>query len=217
MQYPEIRFRDSFLLVDTIYPDIEPAYVSQETGMDERYKLGREAIGKTLYSYEQAWLPYGDKIVRGICEILDLEFRQNVIDLYAAPFYQSFSFPLFIATKYEPDRAVDVIAHELIHVLLYDNTVASLDLAREERAWQKMFKGLDDNVVATLHVPVHAVLQALFDDILGEPERTARDKKMCEKYPDYKIAWEYVDKVGYKEVIEQLRISYRRLSEQRSV
>lgn len=69
----------------------------------------------------------------GMCELLGMEFRQNTIDIYAAPFYTSFSFPVFIATKYAPDRAVEVITRELVHVLLYDNTTQNLDLsARSE-------------------------------------------------------------------------------------
>lgn len=54
-----------------------------------------------------------------------------------------------------------------------------------------MFKGVNDEV-ALIHIPAHAVLQALFDDILKEPERTVRDKEMCRDYPSYKLAWEYV-------------------------
>ena len=79
-----------------------------------------------LDEYEKAWRPYEENLIKGMCDLLNMEFRQNIIDIYAAPFYTSFSFPMFIATKYEPDRAVEVIAHELLHVLLYDNTAQKL-------------------------------------------------------------------------------------------
>lgn len=207
MNYPEIRFRDSFLLIGTIYQDIEAAYMPPVAKSDERHKLSREVINKRLDEYEKAWRPYEDRIIKGICEILNLEFKQNVIDIYAAPFYSSFSFPMIIATNYEPDRAIEVITHELIHVLLYDNTSLDFDLAKRDDEWNKLFPNVDDGV-ALVHIPVHAVLQAVFEDVLNEPHRTQRDKEMCSRYPAYKNAWEYVDKVGYKKVIRLLASSY---------
>ncbi len=204
MNYPEIRFRDPFLLIGAIYRDIEPAFVPPMAKVDERDKLSREFINNKLDEYEKAWRPYEEKLIKGMCELLNLEFRQNVIDIYAAPFYNSFSFPMFIATKYDGDRAIEVIAHELLHVLLYDNTSAPIDYAKKEEEWSKSFGPIDD-IVALIHIPVHAVLQALFDDVLDEPERTLRDKEMCEKWPSYKLAWEYVDKIGYEKIIEQLK------------
>jgi hypothetical protein len=204
MNYPEIRFRDPFLLIGAIYNDIEPAYMPPVAQEDERDKLSREFIGEKLDAYEKAWRPYEDKLVKGMCEILGLEFRQNVIDIYAAPFYNSFSFPMFIATKYEPDRAIEVVAHELLHVLLYDNMSAPIDYAKKEKEWAELFEGVEDSV-ALIHIPVHATLQALFDDVLGESERTLRDKELCESWPSYKLAWEYVDKLGYKNILAQLK------------
>lgn len=203
MNYPEIRFRDPFLLIGTIYNDIEPAYMPPLAETDERDKLSRDSILAKLDEYETAWRPYETKLIQGMCDLLGLEFRQNVIDIYAAPFYTSFSFPMFIATKYEADRAIEVIAHELLHVILYDNTSAPIDYAKKEEEWQEMFSSVEDPITL-IHIPVHAMLQALFDDVLGEPERTARDKEMCSTWPSYQAAWEYVETVGYKTIIEQL-------------
>ena len=206
MNYPEIRFRDPFLLIGAIYGDIEPAYMPPVAKTDERDKLNRDSINKKLDEYEKAWRPYEQRIINGMCDLLNMEFRQNVIDIYAAPFYTSFSFPMFIATKYEPDRAVEVITHELLHVLLYDNTSQELDLAARGEEWRKLFKGVNDEI-AQIHVPVHAALQSLFDDILNEPERTKRDKEMCKNYSSYKLAWDYVEKVGHKKIVAQIRIN----------
>lgn len=204
MNYPEIRFRDSFLLVGAIYNDIEPAYMPPIAKSDERNKLSRESINEKLDEYEKAWRPYEEKLIKGMCEFLNMEFRQNIIDIYAAPFYTSFSFPMFIATKYEPDRAIEVITHELLHVLLYDNTSQELNLFSKGEEWRKLFEGIDDDI-ARIHIPVHATLQALFDDVLHEPQRTIRDKQMCSNYYSYKLAWEYVEKVGYEKVIKLVK------------
>ncbi|MDB5162943.1 MAG: hypothetical protein JWN28_550 [Candidatus Saccharibacteria bacterium] len=205
MNYPQIRFQSSFLLIDAIYNDIESAYMPPQAKTDERNKLSREAINEKLEEFEKAWRPYEERLIKGMCELLNLEFRQNVIDIYAAPFTHSFSFPMFIATKYEPDRAIEVITHELLHCLLYDNSSHKFDFAVQNEKWRQLFSDVDDGI-ALIHVPVHAVLQALFDDIIGEPERTKRDKEMCGKWPSYNSAWEYVEKHGYKEIIEQIKI-----------
>lgn len=205
MNYPEIRFRDSFLLIGAIYQDIEPAYMPPIARTDEREKLSRESINRILDEYERAWRPYEEKILRGMNELLNMEFRQNIIDIYAAPFYTSFSFPVFIATKYTPDRSIEVIAHELLHVLLYDNIAQNLDLAARSEEWRKLFPGMEDEV-ALIHIPVHAVLQGLFEDVLQEPARIKRDKEMCNDYLPYKLAWEYVEKVGHKEIIQRIRL-----------
>ncbi len=204
MNYPKVRFRDSFLLIGAIYQDIEAAYMPPATDEDERYKLHRDVIQEKLTAYEKAWKPYESRVIEGICEILGLEFQQNVLDIYAAPFYTSFSFPIVIATKYHPDRAVEVITHELIHVLLYDNTSSEIDMNREASKWRRLFPDVTDEVTL-IHIPVHAALQAVFDDILQEPERTIRDKEMTLDYKPYKEAWEYVGKNGYKNIIQQLR------------
>jgi hypothetical protein len=78
--------------------------------------------------------------------------------------------------------------------------------------WKKLF-GRQHSWGAVVHIPVHAMLQAIFDDVLGEPSRTQRDKKMCKKWPDYNAAWEYVEEVGYKEIIEKLKESYKKFGE----
>lgn len=207
MNYPEIRFKHPWLLIDTIYPDIRAAY---EKPNDELYKLNYRFIQRTLNRYEKAWRPYEGKLIRGVCELFELDFRQNTIDVYAAPFYRAFSDPMFIATKYTSDRAVEVITHEILHRLLSDNLQTTFD-RHYAREWKKAIGVHDFNVA--VHIPVHAALQALFDDVLGEPERTVRDKKMCQRWPDYKAAWKYVDEVGYKVVIERVKNAYKEMHE----
>lgn len=203
MQYPEVRFKHPWLLIDTIYPDIKASY--EKTG--ELNKLDAKYIERALRRYEKAWRPYEQRLIHGMCELLGLEFRQSIIDIYAAPFYTSFSDPMVIATKYTSDRAVDVITHEIIHRLLTDN-IQTKDDTRYDVEWRKLF-GREHSWNTVIHIPVHAVMQALFDDIIDEPRRTARDKKACQKWADYHAAWQYVDAVGYKKIIAQLKENYQ--------
>ncbi len=208
MQYPEIRFKHSWLLINTIYNDIKPAY---ETPKNELHKLDHAYIDRALKRYEKAWKPYEEQLIHGMCELLGLEFSQNIIDVYAAPFYNSFSDPMVIATKYTSDRSVEVVTHEIIHRLLTDNLQINDDVKLLPE-WKRLF-GKEHSWNTLIHIPVHVVLQALFDDVIGEPLRTTHDKKKCKPHAEYNAAWEYVDRVGYKTIIDQLRESYIKLGE----
>lgn len=201
MSYPELRFKNPWLLMNAIRTDIEPAY------KNDMEKLEPEYINSALARYEEAWRPYEERVIKGMCALLDLEFRQNIIDIYAAPFYNSFSDPMVIATKYETDRSVEVITHELIHRLLTDNRQSAHDTEYRKR-WRELF-GTEFSDMTLVHIPVHAVCQAIFDDVLNEPRRTEHDKKMYENHKEYHAAWQYVEEVGYKQIIEQMKNQYK--------
>lgn len=212
MKYPEIRFKHSWLLIGAIYDDIKLAY---EKPNDELYKLSDGFIAESLERYGKAWRPYERKIIHGMCDILGLEFRQNIIDIYTAPFYHSFSDPMFIATKYDDKRIIEVLTHEILHRLLTDNRQTKFE-TNWLIEWKQLF-GDKHSKNTLIHIPVHAMIQALFDDVLKEPERAERDKQLNANYPDYHAAWQYVEKVGYQHIVDQLRASYVGLHERQRI
>lgn len=147
-----------------------------------------------------------------MCELLGLEFRQNIIDVNIAPWFEAFSDPMVIGVAYKPDRFVEVLTHELLHRLLTDNIQSDYGTDYLKR-WEKLF-GSNHNMNVLLHIPVHAVYQALFDDVLKMPEYTENDRKAMNEYEDYRKAWEYVDKVGYRKIVEMLKQDYKELAEE---
>jgi hypothetical protein len=194
---PQIRWKNPWLLMGAIRKDIEAAYKGEEEKLTDEFALA------TIQRYSEAWHPYESKILTGMCELTGLEFRQNIIDVYVAPFYRSFSDPLFLSTKHESDRIVEVLAHELMHRLLMDNTANHYQATLGDE-WRKMFG--DEHTPLTLnHIPVHAIMQGVFEEYIKEPARIEHDKKEYENYPDYTAAWDYVDKVGYITILKQLR------------
>ena len=52
---------------------------------------------------------------------------------------------------------------------------------------------------------VHAVMEALYKDILNKPEEIEEDIKMCKDMPAYKKAWEIVREKGYENILEVLK------------
>lgn len=198
--YPEIRFKYPWLLLKALDPVLKPAYadMGKEYVLDEKFITGR--IGQ----FEELWRPHEEKIVQGMCTVFGLEFRQNVIDIYVAPFRNSFSDPMVVSTKTADERLVDVIAHELLHRLLSDNTFS--EQGDNKRRWQRLFG--DHPKIVLNHIAVHAGLQALWCDVLGEPERVRRDKDACRGREGYRQAWEYVEEYGYQTIVSQVKVSY---------
>ena len=204
MRLPEIRIRASFLLNGAVIPLLLPGL--EETGNEKA--ATDEFINETVELYNSSWAPFEERILKAMCEILDLEFKQNTIDVYVAPFGHSFSDPMVMSTKYSGDRFIEVFTHEITHRLLTDNTkmTASAD-KKILQTWKGLF-GDDHTWNTIVHIPVHAVLEYIFTDILNETGRLERDINFCEKYPSYADAWKYVKQEGYQSILKKLRDSY---------
>jgi hypothetical protein len=146
-------------------------------------------------------------------EMLGLTFRQNIIDVYIAPWFNAISDPLVIGVSKSPSEFVDSLTHELLHRLLTDNNEVSGDVFLIPE-WQAMF-GEEYSFVATVHIPVHALHKAIYLDVLGEPERLGRDIKSCHdnNSVDYVAAWGYVESHDYKKIVCDLAEMYGRLGE----
>lgn len=205
MKLPEVRIRASFLLNGAVIPLLLPGL--KETGNESA--ATDDYIHETVERYNAAWAPYETRILSGMCSVLDLAFKQNVIDAYVAPFGYSFSDPMVISTRYSGDRFVEVFTHEITHRLLTDNTKMTNGTGRKQLStWEALF-GNNHSRKTLVHIPVHAILEYVFIDILNEPKRLDRDIEACKQHaPAYAIAWEYVKERGYKAILEQLRDSY---------
>ena len=197
MNYPKIRIKNAWLLKDAASVHLHELWA--EPGQE---LPGDEKLEEIVEAYREAWKPYEKKVIEGMCEILGLDFRQNTIDVYIAPWFLAFSDPMVIGIKSKPDRFVDILTHEILHRLLTDNTRDEYPMDYVAK-WEKLF-GKDHSFVTLVHIPVHAAHKALLLDVLDEPKRLERDIALCSKHEDYKKAWEYVEKNGYKEIIEKL-------------
>lgn len=202
MNYPEVRIKDAWLLRQAASAPLHELWAKEGD-----FLASDEEMTEIIAGYQKAWQPYEKKIMTGLCELTGLEFRQNIIDVNIAPWFRAFSDPMVIGVTYKPDRFLEILAHEMIHRLLTDNLQTSYDTDYVDE-WKKIFGNEhEDNVL--IHIPVHAILQALFDDVLHEPTRTKNDRKLCKQWRAYDDAWIYVAEHGYKQVIERLKESYQ--------
>jgi hypothetical protein len=200
---PIIRIKDAWLLREHASKHLH------ELWGDGKVELADDTwMKRRVKEYIQAWQPYESRILSGMTETLGLSFRQNIIDVYIAPWFSAFSDPMVIGVTKKPDIFVDTLTHELIHRLLTDNT-ATPYTAPLLPEWEKLF-GKQPTIVQLVHIPVHAVHKAIYLDILREPSRLQRDIKNNEEYGavDYIEAWSYVEKHGYKTIIRKLRKLY---------
>ena len=192
---PEIRIQFSRLIYNHIS---KPLADYRNPG----YELpGIEKITEKVADYQKAWEPKGAQIIRGIAQTFGLKFYKSVLDVYIAPRVPTFSTPTIISTRYEPDRFIDVLAHELLHVLISDND--SYTFEKYSKARENLFPGKDQLVQN--HIIVHAGLESLFRDTLKEPYRLMRDKEACQKLPAYAEAWKIVEDEGYQIIIRNFR------------
>ncbi len=205
MTYPEIRIQDGWLIRESA-----SRYLHELWGKDKHLATDDE-MQKIVEAYKKAWQPYETKIMKGLCEVTGLEFYQNTVDVYIAPWFRPFSNPMVLGVVHEPDYFVDLLTHELIHRLITDNKTIPYETWFLDD-WKKMF-GEDIELHALIHIPVHAIHKAIYLDILNEPKRYERDVEESNKYDakSYLTAWDYVEKYGYKEIIAKLKSNYREL------
>ena len=206
MKYPQIRIKNAWLLRQNASEHLHILW-----GKEGDDLIDHKGVDEKVAQYQAAWHPYEKKIIHSMCQILDLEFRQNIIDVNIAPWFNAFSDPMVIGINKTPDRFIEVLTHELLHRLLTDNTRTKYD-TEYGKEWIKLF-GSQNDFITLVHIPVHACLQAVFDDALSEPQRTQNDRKLSQQWDGYREAWAYVDSKGYQTIITQLRDSYKELGE----
>jgi hypothetical protein len=205
-ELPEIRIKDAWLLRQNASKHLHELLGKDMVLADDEW------MEKRVKEYQDAWEPYEKKTLTAMTEILGLSFRQNVIDVYIAPWFGAFSDPMVIGVMREPGVFVDTLTHELLHRLLTDNTSVPHDTPLLAE-WQELF-GNNHTFGTIVHIPVHAVHKAIYLDVLKEPKRLKRDiaENSKNNASDYVSAWNYVDNHDYKKIISQLKKSYLELS-----
>jgi len=176
-----------------------------------------EESEKLTEAYRQEWSKYEKILLHAMCEALNLSFYKPVIDVSIAPYFIPQSDPLILSFYHKPDRFVETLTHELIHILLTDNNKLSIkerpskvDLMGK---WRKLY-GEDHDFNTLVHIPVYAVLKHIYLDVLKEPKRMDRDMKEVKTYQNgkaYTAAWEYVNSRDYKKLIGELGQLYKEI------
>lgn len=197
---PDVRIKYAWLLSD-----------AASVVLNEKYGDGTPLRSYSEYDeiaekYRKWWEPYNNQVLNGISEILDLEFRQNIIDVNVAPWFNPISDPMVVGPAFDTqDKLVNTITHEMIHRLITDNT--SIDYDHDFiNDWRNLF-GDEHDWNTLVHIPVHAVMKKLYIDTLNRADLFELDMKSVKEYKPYIDAWEYVNKNDYNKIIDSLAIS----------
>ncbi len=188
---PEIRIRYSHLMAANISPILLKHYRGPEAKLESH-----EFYEQRVQDYRDSWEQKEERILSGLIKVLGVKFYLPVIDATIAPMVAPFSTPLTLSFRPEPDEFIDIMTHELIHILISDNK----ENISFYRLVQKNWPEEESKVIA--HIMVHALLEYVFRDILNEVSRIKRDILNCSSKPPYAKAWNIVQEYGYKEVIE---------------
>lgn len=179
----------------------------------ERALLCYDEYQEKVQTYRSEWKKYESTIIPSLTESIGVTFYKSVIDVHCAPYFIPKSEPLIMNYRSDPDEFVDVLTHELSHVLLTDNNVYQAREAKQKfsliEKWQEMYGDLERHVLA--HIPVHAMSKYIYVDILADDKRLMRDRKSSEGRKGgqaYVDAWEYVEKHDYRNILEGLRKMY---------
>jgi hypothetical protein len=190
-QLPEIRIRYSRLMAANISPILLAHYRGPEAKLEsfEFYK-------KKIQDYTEAWQSKEQRILSGLIKVLDVNFYLPVIDATIAPMVAAFSTPLTLNFKPKPDEFIDILTHELIHILISDNKENISFYASVQSRWP------DEESKVIAHIMVHALMEYVFRDVLDEVSRIERDIIACSSNPPYAKAWKIVEEYGYRQVIK---------------
>lgn len=168
--------------------------------------LPKEKLGENIKLFKENWEKDGIRMLQSVCDVLKLDFYRNVIPVYVVSGNpRPFGDPIVIRADFaRPESFVDVLLHELIHVLFMDNI--------KKVPWSifmEMFPG--ETPDTQNHVIVHAVLKYIFLEVLKDTERLQRgiDRSAKHRNNDYSRAWEIVEERGHKELIAKFTKMYK--------
>lgn len=206
--FPKIIIKYNRLLdpIFVFYSQNAPEW--KRLGWDKWVPPDKKELDKRIENYQKAWKLIETKVITALCDVLGLNFRRNIIDVHIVSGNpRQISRPLIIKSGYPIDEFLNILIHELIHVLLSDNEEI---LPRPE----ELFSSFPDETKLTKnHILVHAMLKYIYLNVLKEPERLNNNIVTSRKHStsEYYRAWEIVEKEGYLEIIDYFKKCCQRL------
>ena len=197
--FPEIRIERRWLLEE---PAVHIAKFLDPLLVEHQRHFPADKMAERVREYRIAWARYGGWMMRGMCDVLGLRFRHNIVDVHIVSFWTTaMSFPLIVPARYSPEQFPHTLTHELLHVLLTDN-VQNVDT---KKILDKMLPAEMTSSCTRKHVMVQAAHKFLLLETIVRPDILKHEIDRCDKFPDYRAGWEYVERIGYQNLITQYR------------
>jgi hypothetical protein len=198
MNIPVVTFAASKVLEDRL----------RSFGIEKNIELIQyEEVEKQVSLYSETWRKFnGNAILEQIQLLSGISFAEFEIKVWLTGMMKgAIGAPLIISsridTEREADFLIDILTHELIHRLMtfgiptpiYPHPLADIT---------KLDPKTQNNILA--HVNVYAIHKAIYLDYFKNQKRLSDDKERSKNYAEYNMAWEIVERVGYKEIIALL-------------
>lgn len=161
-------------------------------------KLDPRKTQRYIKEVEKLWKKYEKIIPAEIAKITGLKWKDKKIICYVLSDCRPFSDPLTVPVYRDKNYFIDVLTHELIHQIFTQD-----ESKKSEKTW-KYFrrKYKNESFVTRIHIPLHAMHWHIYKKLFSE-ERLKRDIALASRFPDYKKAWEIVEKEGYENIIRE--------------
>jgi hypothetical protein len=153
------------------------------------------------------WSKHEKAVMREIEKVTGLKWTESFIYFYVTAGTVPFSDPLTLNMNNSQNQLFDILVHELIHRIW----VGPGNWDKIEKRWNGLMKKYKSEGSESLraHIMVHAIHKAIFLKLFGI-KALQREIKWSQKYPEYKRAWEIVERDGYENIIKMLNPKYKK-------
>ena len=197
---PKINFRCSWIYDEKMKELYQ--VIQKERKTDYKYPEFKETLQYTHQIFKK-WSGIADNIMNAIEKTSGLKWKEKYIRCYVVGRTISFSDPLTMGMVEDKGWFVDILVHELIHQIFIQNL--------EERAnyWRYLEKKYPKYDFSTrVHIPLEAIHKNIYLNLFSKKnlERDIQTADKIAKYtPQYKIAWNTVEKEGYLNIIKEFK------------
>ena len=162
-------------------------------------KFSPQKVQSYMKAAEKVWRKYEKIILQELPRIIKLKWKERKIICYVVGDCRPFSDPLTLPVYKDKGLFVDVLTHELIHQLFSQKG----NNEKTKKAWRYIHsKYKNESFLTRVHIPLDAIHWRVYKKVFDE-KRLSRNISRSVPYPDYKKAWEIVEKDGYENVIEE--------------
>src|SRR3989344_1525981 len=203
MKIPAVTIKYNKYLDEYVTFFLENSKRAKDSGWGAWKKKNENDIIKKVIAFQGAWKNHSKNILSSLQEILDLEFKKNNIPVYIVnAVNRTVSDPIIIGSNYSLDGFIDMLTHEIIHVLISDN------LGQKHKKLKEFYKKTypESEFDETYsHILVYAVHSKIYHKYF--PDRKDVDIKRSAKHGNrgYSIAWDIVTREGSDNIISEFK------------
>jgi len=207
-QFPIIIIRHNEYLdkIFTFYvknsPDTKKGNWHKWTPPKKKYLLNK------VHGFQKEWGKYKKEILLAMREITGLSFQRNRIDVFiVSGVLRTFSEPIVMDGRLKNNSFVDILTHELIHLLIADG-LGKKGKEKLNNFIEKLFP--NRNEVTKSHIMVFAILKYIQLKVFKDKKRVKDDIERAKKHgnDDYTKAWEIVNKHGHLKIIKKIKAMF---------